>query len=198
MDNRPAPQDQVAASRALLQRTFADRPRLEDVANTLIDHAWAERFNGQALRAASLTLGVPPHTQSLADALISRVMRGEAVNYTPGYHQVLRSGRPVPRPVTTHPTVDDLEQLINLLGPLLVGTFQQRLADYWSATPSLIDPLSTRWRIVSEQLRRCLQNAPQNPPLSPEQRQRVLGQLYADRESRDRHIGEQKLQALLV
>ena len=205
-----SPSDQIALTRAYLQRIFADRPSLEDVANTMLQEALNERFGRQALRATLLGIGQLTelavegaanryqHIQSAADTLINRVMQGTDVNYTPGHHVVLQTGRRAPTPVSSGLTVDDLEQLINQLGPFLVGRFQQRLADYWSECPVLIDSLLTRWRIVSEHLSLGLHNARQNPPLAAAHAQQLLGNLYPVQADRDRVAGPEKFQIFLV
>ena len=204
------PSDQVALTRAYLQRVFADRPRLENVANSLIQEALNERFASQALRASSLGIGqlIKPavegdansyrHVQSIADALIRRLMQGTHVNYSPDHQVALHIDSQEPSPVTTGLTVDDLEQVVNQLAPLLVGRFQQRLADYWSERPTLIDPLQTRWRIVSEHLSRGLRKARQNPPLTPAQAQQLLDNVYPSQADRDRAAGAEKFQIFLV
>ncbi|MFC6337452.1 hypothetical protein GIR22_22730 [Pseudomonas sp. CCM 7891] len=202
--------DQPTQSRAYLQSVFSDRPSLEDVANTLLQEALTERFASQALNPRTLAIGQTVtlategdttgyrHVRSVADALIERVMQGKAVNYTLGQHVVLQTGRQTHSPVSTGLTVDDLEQVINQLGPFLVGRFQERLAGYWSECPALIDPVSTRWRIVSEQLRRSLRNAPQNPPLSTAQAQSLLGNLYSVQADRDKFTGPDTLRISLI
>ena len=208
MTSSASPSDQIALTRAYLQRVFADRPRLEDVANTMLQAALNERFGGQALRATLLGIGQLTervvegaansyqHIQSVADALIGRVMQGTDVNYTPGHHVVLHTGNRTP--VSTGLTVDNVEQLVNQLGPFLVGRFQQCLADYWSECPVLIDPLLTRWRIVSEHLSLGLRNARQNPPLAAAHAQQLLGNLYPVQADRDRIAGPEKFQIFLV
>ncbi|OPA92152.1 hypothetical protein BFW86_08225 [Pseudomonas fluorescens] len=206
MNARPAPADQRALSQAYLQKVFADRPRLEDVANALLQQGLNERFASQALRAANLAIGQPikdstgGYTQirSAADALIERVMRGEAVHYAPDRHVVLNVSGTIPKALSSAMTINDLAQLINQTGPLLVARFQQRLADYWSEPATLVDPLSSRWRSVSKHLNLCLKKAPQVPPLSTEQSRRVLGDLYPSREERDTFAGRDQYQVFLV
>ncbi len=206
MNAQPAPADQRVLSQAYLQTVFADRPRLEDVANALLQQGLNERFAPQALRAANLAIGQPikdssgGYTQirSAANALIERVMRGEALHYAPDRHVVLNVSGTIPKALSSAMTINDLAQLINQSGPLLVAHFQQRLADYWSEPATLIDPLSSRWRIVSKHLNLCLKKAPQVPPLSVEHSRRVLGDLYPTREERDTAAGRDQYPVFLV
>ncbi|MDI2590827.1 hypothetical protein POF45_05165 [Pseudomonas sp. 681] len=209
MNNRFATSNQVAVSRAYLQTVFADRPRLEDVANGLIQQWLDERFVHQALRASTLGIGLRVELAaegaptayrdvvSAADALIERVMQGSAVNYNPDRHVLLRMGDRSPVALTTALTVDDLEQLVNQLAPFLIQRFEDRLAEYWSQSP-LQDPLSTRWRIVSEQLRLCLRHARQNPPLGTPEEKQMLSNLYPLKFDRDRTAGPDRFRICLV
>ncbi|SEN63738.1 hypothetical protein SAMN04487857_12816 [Pseudomonas sp. ok272] len=202
--------DQLARSQAYLHRVFADRPSLADVANDVIQQALDERFAPHTWRAGRLGIGqiaelaaeggaVTYHqVMPLAEALIARVMQGSAVNYTPGHHVVLSIAGRSPVPLGAGLTVDDLEQLINQLAPVLLGQFQARLADYWSETPGAIDPLSTRWRIVSEQLSRCLRHARQSPPLQRLEEQQMLANLYALKADRDRTAGPNRFRVFLI
>ncbi|OPA94354.1 hypothetical protein BFW88_08940 [Pseudomonas fluorescens] len=206
MNAHPAPADQRVLSQAYLQKVFADRPRLEDVANALLQQGLNQRFASQALRAANLAIGQPikdstgGYTQirSAADALIKRVMRGEAVHYAPDRHVVLNVSGTIPKALSSAMTINDLAQLINQTGPLLVARFQQRLADYWSEPATLVDPLSSRWRSVSKHLNLCLKKAPQVPPLSIEHSRRVLGDLYPTREERDTAAGPDQYPVFLI
>lgn len=202
--------DQLAQSRAYLQTVFADRPSLADIANGLLQEALDQRFSPHTWRAGTLGIGQVAELAAeggavtyrqvmpVADALIARVMQGSAVNYTPGHHVLLAIGGRSPTPLGAGLTVDDLEQLINHLAPALVGQFQASLADYWSATPVSIDPLSTRWRIVSEQLRLCLRHARQSPALQTAEERQMFANLYALKADRDRTAGPNRFRMFLV
>ena len=209
MTHHQRPYDQLAVSRVYLQTVFADRPHLEQVANSLIQQALDERFAGQGLRAFALGIGEPVelvaegapttyrHVTSVADALIGRLMHGSAINYNPTRQVPLRLGGGAVVRLIAGPSVDDLEQMINHLAPLLLEAFQDALAAYWSAKP-LQDPLSTRWRIVSNQMRLCLSQAPQNPPLASLEEKQVLSELYPLKADRDKAVGAGRFRVSLV
>ena len=117
---------QARMSRDYLSKVFAHRLSLTAVAQSMIQGWLEERFAGARLRAHTAWIGVIQagggYTQliTLSDALIKRCMSGEALNYTPGHHQLLtRSGERVFEAVTDAITVDDIEQMLNALAPEL-------------------------------------------------------------------------------
>lgn len=94
--------EQIRMSRDYLAKEFAGRPRLEDVAESLINDWINDWFTGSLVRAHTLWIGVIQRAgdsltygqlTSLSDALISRCMSRQPLNYTPNYHQVLVGAR---------------------------------------------------------------------------------------------------------
>jgi hypothetical protein len=202
--------DQVTQSRIYLGQVFADRPRLEEVAEAVLQHEINERWPASALNVSELRIGhiLAPASEGkpatygallrLGDVLLKRIMQGDLLNLTAKVHVLLgRHEQAAWKPVAQAPSVDELEVLINQLAPSLLGAFQARLVDYWSQAP-IQDPLSTRWRIVANQLRRCLMFGPQSPPLPAGEYQRVLGQFYPLKAERSRRLGEGVLRVYQV
>lgn len=189
--------EQIRLSRDYVAEVFADRPRLEDVAESLINDWINDGFPDSTFKARALWVGVMKRMgdvvaydplMSLSEALILRCMSQRPLNYTPGHHQVLAGGvRDSVKPAATLMSVDDLEFMLNTLASTLVPGFQARLVEYWNGI-SQEDPISTRWRVVSEQLRKCLKTARQTPPLS-ESQQRRLGEIYPLKVNRQRFGG---------
>ncbi|QLG92950.1 hypothetical protein HZF02_13650 [Pseudomonas yamanorum] len=189
--------EQIRLSRDHVAEVFADRPRLEDVAESLINDWIKDGFPDSTFKARELWVGVMKRMgdvvaydplMSLSEALILRCMSKRPLNYTPGHHQVLVGAvRDSVKPAATLMSVDDLEFMLNTLASALVPGFQARLVEYWNGI-SQEDPISTRWRVVSEQLRKCLKTARQTPPLS-ESQQRRLGEIYPLKADRQRFGG---------
>ncbi len=188
---------QARMSRDYLSKVFAHRLSLTAVAQSMIQGWLEERFVGARLRAHTAWIGVIQagggYTQliTLSDALIKRCMSGEALNYTPGHHQLLtRSGERVFEAVTDAITVDDIEQMLNALAPGVLEGFAERLVDYWNERVS-DGSAHSRWDAVGRQLRACLMTARQNPPLSSEHARALLGQgdehtqVWSDRADRE-------------
>ncbi|AZF33626.1 hypothetical protein C4J89_4178 [Pseudomonas sp. R4-35-07] len=171
---------QARKSRDYLAKVFAHRLSLTEVAQSMIQAWISEWFAGSRLQASNSWIGVTQpgghYTQliALSDALIKRCMSGEALNYTPGHHQLLiRSGAEVFQPVTEAISVDDIELMLNTLALGVLAGFCERLVEYWNAdVPGVA---RSRWYAVREQLRACLLTARQNPPLTPEQAGWLLG-----------------------
>ncbi|MBT2372531.1 dermonecrotic toxin domain-containing protein [Pseudomonas fluorescens] len=201
MNNPQKALDQNRVSREYLAKEFADRPSLADIAESLIDDWVHEWFPGSRLRARNLWVGVTQRAgdsvtysqvTSLSDALISRCMSRQPLNYTPGHHQVLAGATSTSvTPENTAFSVDDLEFMLNALAADLVPALQARMVQYWNGISSQ-DPLSTRWRLVSEQLRKCLKTARQIPPLS-ESQQLLLNGIYPSKADRQRFGGPDAL-----
>lgn len=188
---------QARMSRDYLSKVFAHRLSLTAVAQSMIQGWLEERFAGARLRAHTGWIGVIQagggYTQliTLSDALIKRCMSGEALNFTPGHHQLLtRSGERVFEAVTDAITVDDIEQMLNALAPGVLEGFAERLVDYWNERVS-DGSAHSRWDAVGRQLRACLMTARQNPPLSSEHARALLGQgdehtqVWSDRADRE-------------
>ena len=192
---------QARRSRDYLSGVFAQRPSLTQVTQAMLQ-AWIDdEFVGCRLQASHIWIGVKPamsggtaYTQliALSDALIQRCMSGEALNYTPGHHQLLRqTGPQVFEPVTAVVSVDDIELMLNTLAPDVPAGFARRLVAYWNARVS--DGAShSRWNAVGNQLRACLLAARQNPSLTAAQARGLLGlgdeqtqQLWAQRVDRE-------------
>lgn len=210
MTTTRSPSNPIAQSRDDLERIFADRPRLEAVAEHLLQQALAEDKPTLAVRvggvriarilvpAAEGKLAVYGPLMSLSEALLRRVKQGRLMNLTASVHGLLvRRGRESWVPLTASLSVDDLEVIINRVAPQLLDAFQAQLLDYWSAQPDQ-DPLSTRWRMVADQLRSSLMHGPQFPPLSASERQQVLGRFYAVKADRERFLGEGVLRVFQV
>lgn len=177
----PPEATQARKSRDYLSKLFAHRLSLTQVAQSMIQAWIGEWFTESRLQASNSWIGVIQpggrYTQliTLSDALIKRCMSGEALNYTPGHHQLLiRLGEEVFQPVTQAINVDDIELMLNTLAPGVLVGFGQRLVDYWNARVPH-DPARSRWNAVGSQLRACLLTARQNPPLLPEHAQSLLG-----------------------
>ena len=197
MSNPQIAPEQIRVSHDYLAQEFVGRPSLEDVAQALIDAWISEWFTGTPLRARNLWIGViqragdsVTHSQltSLSDALIQRCMSRQPLNYTPGHHRLLMGVTQVSAtPATAVISVDDVELMINSLATDLVAQFQARMVRYWNDT-AVRDPLSTRWRMVSDQLRKCLKTARQNPSLSGSQRS-LLNEIYPCKADRQRFGG---------
>lgn len=193
--------DQLTQSRRYLEEVFADRPRLEQVAEALLQRECEAYLPGFALNVGLLGIGgissAPADEKnvtydqwlSLSDTLLKRVMRGRLLNLTAGVHVLVeKTGRGPWVPLANAPSVDEIEAIINRVAPSLLKAFQSSLADYWSQAP-LQDRLSSRWRIVANHLRRCLMFGPQLPPLSSDEYQRVLGRFYPVKAERVQCLG---------
>ncbi|WPN96100.1 DUF6543 domain-containing protein [Pseudomonas sp. MUP55] len=202
--------DQVTQSRTYLGQVFADRPRLEEVAEAVLQREMDDQWPASALNVRRLRLAriLAPADQdqpatygpllSLGDLLLKRIMQGTLLNLSANADVLLDRQRDASwKPVTPSPSVDELEVLVNRVAPSLLEAFQARLVDYWSQAPRQ-DLLSTRWRIVAEQLRRCLMSGPQAPPLSADEYRTLLGRFYPLKSERERRLGEGVLRVYQV
>ncbi|MBU0938640.1 MAG: hypothetical protein KJ715_06780 [Gammaproteobacteria bacterium] len=176
---------QVQLSRDYLRRLFTQRPTLAQVAESMIQDWINDWFTASSLRASSIWVGVRQSIQAdgaryaqlttLSDALITRCMSGKVLNYVAGHHEVLVSSITHGLvPLTDAVSVDDIELMLNALAPELLDGFNARLLAYWNAPTSGNTGLS-RWGAVGRQLRKCLLIARQNPPLTAEERTKLLG-----------------------
>lgn len=176
---------QVQVSRDYLRRLFTQRPTLMQVAESMIQDWINDWFTTSRLRASSTWIGVRQPIQAdgaryaqlttLSDALIKRCMSGEVLNYVAGHHYVLVSSITHGLvPLTDVVSVNDIEFMLNALAPELLDGFNTRLLAYWNA-PVPDDPVLSRWGAVGRQLRKCLLTARQNPPLTAEERTKLLG-----------------------
>ncbi|MDQ0740662.1 DUF6543 domain-containing protein [Pseudomonas sp. W4I3] len=202
MSTTTSPIDHVTQSRHYLGEVFADRPRLEEVIDAVLQREIDDQWPASGLNVSHLRLGrvLAPAGQdqpatygallSLGDLLLTRIMQGTLLNLTATLHVLLDRQRDGSwKPVARSPSVDELEALINRVAPSLLEAYQARLVDYWSQV-SRQDPLSTRWRIVADQLRRCLKFGPQSPPLPADEYRKLLWLFYPLKAERERHLGQ--------
>ena len=210
MRTTSAPADQITQSYLYLDQVFADRPRIEEVAEAVLQREVDDQWPASALDVSRLRLGrlLAPADQdqpatygpllSLGDLLLKRIMQGKLLNLTAHVHVLLDRQRDASwKPVTRSPSVDELEVLVNRVAPSLLEALQVRLVDYWSQAPRQ-DRLSTRWRIVADQLRRCLMFGTQSPPLPADEYRKLLGRFYPLKAERERRLGEGVLRVYQV
>lgn len=190
---------QARTSLAGLSKLFSHRLSLTQVAQEMLQEWIDEAFVGARLLASNSWIGVverAPETSTytqlitLSDALIKRCMTGDAINYTPGHHQLLvQAPSGAFQPMADVITVDDIELMLNQLAPHVLAGLGRRLVDYWNARVE--GASTTRWHAVSSALRAGLLAARQNPPLNREQARLLLGagdehqQLWAYRADRE-------------
>lgn len=176
---------QLQASRDFLAHLFAQRPTLAQVAESMIQEWINDQFSDSGLQAGSTWIGSRQPSQAsgvsyaqlstLSDALIRRCMSRDVPSYVPGQHCVLVSSVTQGLvPFIGAVSVNDVAIMLNTLAPELPDGFNARLLAYWNAhVPG--DTALSRWGAVAKQLRECLLSARQNPPLTKEQGQKLLG-----------------------
>jgi hypothetical protein len=148
---------QYAPLASRVSRTFENRPSLRSVARKLLAGALQREHPALLAHPSSLWLTWPAGSVSgqagsvpLEGLLISRFLQNSTLNLIAGFDTVVsRSGR---EPEARVPLkVDELEALIDELGPGLLDSYQQSLVGYWNERD--LDG-SSRWQWLAQYLNR--------------------------------------------
>lgn len=203
---RPLRNDTEVTSLALsVHLLFASRPTLVEAAQITLQEVLDERYPTLGITARSAVILEPQwrlvegqrrfagyDSHGLTDLLLERCRGVDARTFSQASFLSIFAGAEIPQGVRV--PLNDIQQILDEWGPLLLECYQLRLVDFWG---QLQDGGASAWRQLSDLFRGQLQQA--SLGLASEELATVQAVLdYPDNAHRQRALGNATTQAFIT